>query len=464
MAEPYDFDLFVIGAGSGGIRAARVASSAYGAKVAIAEEHRVGGTCQIRGCVPKKFMVYAAEYGHGFRDAAGYGWSADNVRFDWETFLRNKNAEVDRIAGFAWRNLENAGVEIIEDRAVLEGPHTLRLVQQNRTVTARNILVAVGGTPYRPYELEGQEYAITSNEAFFLDRKPERVIVAGGGYIACEFAGIFKGLGAETCLLYRGDTVLRGFDMDVRMAVHSELKRCGVHVMTHAVFRKIEKLGEDRYLCAMTNGATMEVDTVMFAIGRVPKTEGLGLETTGVTLDEKGAVVVDAYSQTSTPHIYAVGDVTNRVQLTPVAIREGQAFAHTVFGGKPTKFDHDTIPSAVFTQPPVGTVGLTEAEARRAYGAIDVYKTDFRAMKHMLTKDEQRVMMKLIVRTSDDVVIGCHMVGEYAGEIIQAAAIAVRAGVTKTDWDATCAVHPTVAEELVLMKEPYRPPELQAAE
>lgn len=465
MAE-YDYDLFVIGAGSGGIRAARVSASVYGAKVAIAEEYRVGGTCQIRGCIPKKFLVYASEYGHSFHDAKGYGWDADNLRLDWGRLIQRKSAEIDRIAGFSWRNLENAGVEIIEDRAVFEGPHTLRLVRENRTVTAKHILIAVGATPYRPLELEGQEHAITSDEVFHAPTRPEHVIVAGGGYIACEFACIFNGLGAEACLVYRGDTVLRGFDMDVRMAVHSEMKRKGVRVITHAVFDKIEKLEEGRYRAHISDGSKIEADCIMFAIGRVPKVEGLGLEAAGVQLTDKGAVAVDEYSKTSVDHIYAVGDVTDRLNLTPVAIREGQAFAHTVFGNKPTAFDHEVVASAVFTQPPAGVVGDTEGEARRKYGAhgVDIYKTSFRPMKHMLTGDEERVMMKLVVRKADDVVVGCHIVGMEAGELIQAIGIAVKAGLTKAQWDDTCAVHPTIAEELVLMREPYVPPELKAAE
>ncbi len=462
----FDYDLFVIGAGSGGIRAARVASGAYDAKVAIAEEYRVGGTCQIRGCVPKKFLVYASEYGQAFHHAKGYGWDLDEPTLNWERLIANKDAEVDRISAIAWKLLENAGVEVLEDRAVLEGPNTLRLVKTGETVTAKTILVATGATPYRPLELEGQEHAVTSNEAFHLERAPEHVIIAGGGYIACEFAGIFNGLGADTCLLYRGDTVLRGFDMDVRTAIHAELKRAGIRVITHAVFERIEQLGERRYLCHLTNKAKIEVDTVMFAIGRTPNTQGLGLETAGVELSDKGAIIVDDYSRTNVESVYAVGDVTDRLQLTPVAIREGQAFAHTVFGEKPTRFDHENVASAIFTQPPAGSVGLSESEARKRFGAdaVDIYRTDFRAMKHMLTGDEQRVMMKLVVSREDDVVRGCHIVGEEAGEIIQVAAIAVKAGLTKTAWDETCAVHPTIAEELVLMREPVRAPELKAAE
>ncbi|MCG8443455.1 MAG: FAD-dependent oxidoreductase, partial [Caulobacterales bacterium] len=320
----YDYDLFVIGAGSGGVRAARLAASMHGKRVAVAEEHRVGGTCVIRGCVPKKYLVYASEFGHAFEHAKGYGWTAGEPRFDWRTLIARKDAEIDRLSAIYWRNLDNAGVEIIEDRAVFEDAHALRLVNQNRTVTAETILIATGSTPFRPWELEGQELGITSNEAFHLDQLPRHVIVAGGGYIACEFAGIFNGLGSETCLLYRRDTVLRGFDMDVRMAVHSELKRKGVRVITHAVFERLEKT-ESGVRAHLNNGACIDTDCVMYAIGRVPKTEGLGLEAAGVAMTEKGAVKVDDYSQTTAPHIYAIGDVTDRLQLTPVAIREGAA-------------------------------------------------------------------------------------------------------------------------------------------
>ncbi len=464
--QTYDYDLFVIGAGSGGIRAARVASAVFGAKTAVAEEYRVGGTCQIRGCVPKKFLVFSSEFGHGFSHAQGYGWEGAAPTLNWSTLIANKDAEVDRISAMAWKMLANAGVDIIEDRAVFEDAHTLRLVNSGRTVTAKTILVAVGATPSRPYELEGQELAITSDEAFHLETLPEHVVIAGGGYIACEFASIFNGLGSRTCLIYRGDTVLRGFDMDVRTSVHSELKRSGVRVITHAVFEKLERMEGGRIRCHVTNGAHIETDEVMFAIGRNPNTAGLGLEAAGVDATDQGAIIVDEYSQTSVEHIYAVGDVTNRLQLTPVAIREGQAFANTVFGGKPTAFDHRNVASAIFTQPPAGSVGMSEEEARKTYGAgaVEVYRADFRPMKHMLTGDEQRVMMKLVVRKDDDVVLGCHMVGEAAGEIIQLAGLAVKAGLKKSAWDETCAVHPTIAEEFMLMREPVRPPELRAAE
>ncbi len=462
MAQ-YDVDLFVIGAGSGGVRAARLASAVYGAQVAIAEEHRVGGTCVIRGCVPKKFLVYASEFSHSFDNSRGYGWDVEAATFDWSKLIANKDAEIDRLSAIYWRNLENAGVEVIADRAVVEGPNTVRLVRQDRTITAERILVATGGSPSVPTELEGHELAITSNEAFHLPALPKHVIIAGGGYIACEFAGIFNGLGAQTCLLYRGDTVLRGFDMDVRTAVHDELKRKGVRVITHAVFSKLEPT-DAGIRAHLTNDMVLDADTVMFAIGRRPHTAGLGLETAGVELAENGAVVVDAYSRTSAPSIFAIGDVTDRVQLTPVAIREGVAVAATMFTDTPQAYDHDCIASAVFTQPPVGTVGYSEADARRAFGAIDVYKASFRPMKHMLSGDEERVLMKLVVRRSDQVVIGCHIVGPDAPEMIQLAGIAVKAGLTKQAWDDTCAVHPTIAEELVTLREPYQPPELKAAE
>lgn len=453
MAER-DYELFVIGAGSGGVRAARLAAARHGVRTAIAEESRYGGTCVVRGCVPKKYMVYAAEFGRAFEHGRGYGWSADNVAFDWPRFLTRKDAEIDRLSGIYHNNLEKAGVDVISDRAELVGPHEIRLVKQDRVVTADRILIATGAAPFRPLELEGQELGVTSNEAFHFEQLPKSIIVAGGGYIACEFAMIFAGLGVETCLLYRRDTVLRGFDMDVRDAVHRELQRKGVRVITHAVFEKIEKQ-DDGALCAhITDGVKIQTDAVMFAIGRNPYTDGLGLETAGVDLDEKGAVKVDAFSRTNVAHIYAVGDVTDRLALTPVAIREAAAFVRTVYEGEPTAFDHRMVASAVFTQPPVGSVGWTEADARHAFGDIDVYKTEFRPMKEILTGDDERALMKLIVRRADQVVIGCHIVGPDAGELIQLAAIAVKAGLTKAAWDETCAVHPTIAEELVTMRDP----------
>ena len=459
----FDYDLFTIGAGSGGVRASRL-SSMMGAKVAVAEEYRPGGTCVIRGCVPKKFMVYASGFGKGFKQAEGYGWSADNVRFDWPTFRDAMNAEVDRLSGIYSRNLANAGVELIHDRAEIVDKHTVRLVNEDRTVTAKHILVAVGGAPNKDWDLEGVEHTITSNELFHLKKLPEHIVIAGGGYIACEFAQVFAGLGVKTCLVYRGDTVLRGFDEDVRVAVHEGLKQSGVRVITGTVFEKITK-DEDtgKKTVFLKNGDELIADDVVFAIGRDPYTKGLGLENAGVEVNDKGAIVVDEYSKTNVDSIYAVGDVTDRVNLTPVAIREGAAFADTVFGGKPRGYDHDTIASAVFTQPPVGTVGLTEVEARKTYGQIDIYKSTFNPMKYALTKERSPMLIKLIVRASDDVVIGCHMVGDDSPEIIQAVGIAVKAGLTKAQFDDTCAVHPSVAEELVTMKEKWTPPELKAA-
>ncbi|XBQ16033.1 MAG: glutathione-disulfide reductase [Oceanicaulis sp.] len=466
MAE-YEYDLFVIGAGSGGVRAARM-SAIKGAKVMIAEEHRPGGTCVIRGCVPKKFMVYASGYRKQVKQARDYGWDLpEKPAFDWPRFRDAMNAEVDRLSGIYARNLKNTGVDLVEERAEIIGPHEVRLCASDRVVTAKHILIATGGVPSKDWDLPGVEHTISSNELFHLKKLPEHIVIAGGGYIACEFAQIFAGLGVKTCLVYRRDTVLRGFDEDVRTFVHEGLKASGVRVITHTVFEKIEPI-EDREgwkKLTLANGDEIEADQIVFAIGRKPYTEGLGLENAGVEIDEIGAIKVDAYSKTSVDHIYAVGDVTNRVNLTPVAIREGAAFAETVFGGKPTAYDHDLIPSAVFTQPPVGTAGLTETEARHAYGgAVDVYKTKFRPMKGMITDSPDWMTIKLVVRQSDQVVLGVHMVGDDAPEIIQAVGIAVKAGLTKDQFDATCAVHPTVAEELVTLREKWVPPELAAAE
>jgi glutathione reductase (NADPH) len=451
----YDVDLFVIGAGSGGVRAARL-SAGHGAKVMIAEEHRIGGTCVIRGCVPKKFFVYASEFEKEFKIAKAYGWSAGQARFDWPTLRDNVAEEVSRLSGIYARNLGNAGVETIAERAELVDAHTVRLAS-GRTVSAGHILVAVGGAPWLPDDVPGIEHAITSNEIFLLDKLPERILIAGGGYIAVEFAFILQGLGVDVTLLYRGDLILKGFDDDVRVAVHEALKRRGVHVVTHAVFEKIEKT-DAGYVCRLSNGQSLETGLVMACMGRVAHTDGLGCEAAGVARSDSRAIVVDAYSKTSIDSIYAVGDVTNRVNLTPVAIREGAAFAATVFGGQPTAYDHADIPTAVFSQPPIGCVGLTEAEARKAYGEIHLYKTQFRPMRTLLAGDETRMLMKLVVRASDDVVVGCHLVGPDAPEIIQIVAIPVKAKLTKAQFDATCALHPTVAEELVTMKDRWTPP------
>lgn len=459
----YDYDLFTIGAGSGGVRASRLAAMA-GARVAVAEEYRPGGTCVIRGCVPKKFMVYASEFGRSIEHMKGYGWRVENARYDHGYFMDRLHREVDRLSGIYARNLRNAGCELIEDRAELVDPHTLLLKRSGRTVTADKILVATGGTPTIPRDVEGAEHAITSNEIFNLGALPKRMLIAGGGYIAVEFACVMSGLGVATTLVYRGETVLRGFDDDVRTHVHAELKRKGVKVITKAVIRRIDRHENLELSVRLSNDEEQSVDVVMFAVGREPATHGLGLDNAGVELDASGAVKVDDYSRTNVPNIFAVGDVTNRLNLTPVAIREGQAFAQSEFMGKPTIFDHRDVPVAVFSQPPVGVVGMSESAARKAFGRVDIYKTNFRPMKDMLTGDEERVLMKLVVRPEDDVVVGCHIVGPDAPEIIQAVAITVKIGATKAQFDATCALHPSIAEELVTMREKWVPPELTSAE
>ena len=452
----FDYDLFVIGAGSGGVRAARIAAS-HGAKVAIAEEYRFGGTCVIRGCVPKKLLVYASRFRDEFEDAAGFGWTVGEQRFDWATLIANKDAEIARLEGIYKRNLDRAGVTIFESRAVLEGPHIVRLVKLHKTVRAKTILVATGGWPNVDPELEGCEHAITSNEAFHLKTLPKRVIVAGGGYIAVEFAGIFAGLGAETTLIYRGPKILRGFDEDVRDSLMEELPRRGIRIVTEKVFTRIEKTASGLAV-QVTGGEMLEADEVMFAIGRTPNTTGLGLDAAGVELTRTGAIKVDAHSRTNVESIYAVGDVTDRVPLTPVAIREGHAFADSMYGGKPWTTDYEMIPTAVFSTPEVGTVGMTEAEARVAHPEIDIYKARFRPMKGTISGREERMLMKLIVEAKGGRVLGCHIVGPDAGEMVQMAAIAMRMGATKADFDRTMALHPSAAEELVTMREKWVPP------
>lgn len=453
LSHDFDYDLFVIGAGSGGVRAARI-SAGFGAKVAVAEEFRVGGTCVIRGCVPKKLLIYGSEFGHEMADIApAYGWTFTGAKFDWATLRDNVAAEVDRLSGIYTRNLRNSGVLIIEARATLSGPNSV-VLSTGETKSAKTILIATGGTPFVPSDTEGHEHTITSNEIFLLETLPKSIVIAGGGYIAVEFAFLLKGLGVDVTLLYRGDTVLRGFDDDVRLHVHGELMRKHIRVITHAHFTKIEKT-DAGLISHLSNGAHVISEQIMLAIGRSPYSEGLGCDGAGVARADNGAIKVDAFSQTSVPSIYAVGDVTDRMNLTPVAIREGSCFANTVFGGNPMTYDHDTIPTAVFTQPPTGTVGLSEADARVKYGPVDIYKTTFRPMRYVMPNDETRMLMKLVVRQSDDVVIGCHMVGPDAAEIIQAVGIAVKCGLTKAQFDATCAVHPTVAEELVTMKDKW---------
>jgi glutathione reductase (NADPH) len=450
MSE-FDYDLFVIGGGSGGVRAARIAAG-YGARVGIAEEYRYGGTCVIRGCVPKKLLVYASHFSESFEDAVGFGWTTEKVAFDWPTLIANKDREIDRLNKVYMKNLEAAGVELFHSRAELRDAHSIRLLSEDRHVTAKYILVATGGTPNIDPALPGVEHVITSNEAFHLEELPERIVIAGGGYIAVEFACIFAGLGVDTTLVYRRDLILRGFDDDVRKHVSAEIQKKGVDIVYGKVFSKIEKTDSGLVATYSDNGGTIETDRIMFAIGRSAYTDGLGLEHAGVELTSSGAVKVDEYSKSNVDHIYAVGDVTDRVPLTPVAIREGHAFADTVFGGKDVKADHNLIPTAVFSQPEVGTVGLTEAEAREAYGDVDIYKSSFRPMKHTLSGRDEKMLMKLIVDAETDKVLGCHIVGPEAGEMAQLLGISLKMGATKADFDATMAVHPTASEELVTMR------------
>lgn len=456
----YDYDLFVIGAGSGGVRAARIASQ-HGARVAIAEEHRVGGTCVIRGCVPKKLMVYAANFADAFEDAKGFGWSGTDPAFDWPTLIANKDREIDRLNAAYISNLVKAGVELFMCRATLEGPHEVRIEAEDRTVTARYVLIATGGTPWLDPHVKGIEHAITSNEVFYLEHQPRHIAIAGGGYIAVEFAGIFAGLGSETTLVYRRDEILRGFDDEVRQMVREGMEQRGVNFIFHDVFTAFEKRG-GVIEAHLKSGRTLEVDQVMMAIGRIPAIAGLGLESAGVKVSDAGAIVVDEESRTSVPSIYAVGDVTDRVNLTPVAIREGHAFADTVFGGKRVVVDHRLVPTAVFSHPEVGTVGLTEEEAARE-GDVDVYTASFRPMLSTLSGRHERMLMKILVAPKTDKVLGVHVVGHGAGELAQVLGIAVKMGATKSDFDATMAVHPTAAEELVTMRSPTRRRHREAA-
>jgi glutathione reductase (NADPH) len=459
----YDYDLFVIGAGSGGVRAARMAAMT-GARVGVAEEHRVGGTCVIRGCVPKKLMVYASGFARDFELAKGYGWSGgDQVHFDWPTFLAAKDMEIARLSGIYTANLKKAGADLFDTRAEFVDPHTLRLVAEDRTVTAQRILIATGGRPRLPDDVPGAEFAITSEEAFHLERLPKSILVVGGGYIAIEFACIFHGLGVDVTLAYRGSNLLRGFDDDVRAHVSGELKKRGLKVVLACQHERIEKTAGG-FRSHLTDSLVIETEQVMFAVGREPHVKGLGLEAAGVALNAKGAIAVDDFSQTNVPHIFAVGDVTDRVNLTPVAIREGAAFVETVFRNRPTKVDHADIATAVFSQPPVGVVGLSEADARHRFRHVDIYRTTFRAMRTAFAGDDEQTLMKLVVDAASDRVVGCHIVGPDSPEMIQLAAIAVKAGLTKAQWDATVALHPSAAEELVTLREKYVPPELIAAE
>jgi glutathione reductase (NADPH) len=446
----FDVDLFVIGAGSGGVRAARIAAG-HGARVTIAEEFRVGGTCVIRGCVPKKLLVYASRFADEFHDAAGYGWTVGEPVFDWPTLIANKDLEIDRLERAYVSNLERSKVNIVRSRAVLEDAHRVRLVATGEIVRARHILIATGGWPSHGADIAGLEHVISSNEALDLQALPKRILIQGGGYIAVEFAGIFRGLGSEVTLVYRGDNILRGFDDDIREHLRSEMEKRGIRILTRKLVEGVEKV--DHGLCvSLSDHEAVVVDQVMFATGRRPNVSGLGLERVGVQLNEKGAIKVDKFSRTSVPHIYAVGDVTDRINLTPVAIREGHAFADTVFGGKEVIVDHTDIPTAVFSEPEVGVIGLTEMEARHAYARVDIYKSSFRTLKMTLAARDTRCFFKLVVDGESDRVLGCHIVGPDAGEMIQLVGIAIKMNATKADFDRVMAVHPTAAEELVTMR------------
>jgi len=449
MAD-HDVDLFVIGAGSGGVRAARIASS-YGARVMIAEEYRVGGTCVIRGCVPKKLLVYASRFSDDFEDAAGYGWTVAEPEFHWPTLIANKDREIARLEAAYTGTLERFGVALVKSRAALEDAHTVRLATGAR-VRAETILISTGAWPHLGPKIPGIEHAITSNEAFHLAQLPKRIVVQGGGYIAVEFACIFAGLGSDVTLVYRGENILRGFDDDVREHLRNEMRGRGITVTCGHTVAAIEKSG-DEFKVRLSDSGVIAADKVMFAIGRRPNVMGLGLESLQMKIHGHGGIDVDEYSRSSVPNIYAVGDVTNRVNLTPVAIREGHAFADTVYGGKPTPVDHTNVPTAVFSEPEVGVIGLTEQQARERLSIVDVYKTSFRPMKATLSGRNTRSFMKLLVDGNTDRVVGCHIVGPDAGELIQIIGVAVRMGATKADFDATMAVHPTAAEELVTLRE-----------
>ena len=448
MAE-HDVDLFVIGGGSGGVRAARIAAE-HGARVMVAEEYRLGGTCVIRGCVPKKLLVYASRFRAEFEDAAGFGWTVPQVSFDWPTLIANKDREIARLEAAYGATLNKAGVKVVKSRAVIADPHTVQLANGDR-VRAGRILICTGGTPGYGDPIPGLEHAISSNEAFHLPELPRRIVIQGGGYIAVEFAGIFAGLGSHVTLIYRGENILRGFDDDVRQHLRVEMEAHGIRVVTGRTITAIEQAGT-HFSVHVSDGNHVPADRVMFATGRVPNIAKMGLKEVGVEIAKNGGIAVDEYSRTSVQNIYAVGDVTNRINLTPVAIREGHAFADSVFGGKPTKVDHTNVPTAVFSEPEIGTVGLTETEARARLAQTDIYKAMFRPMKATLSGRATSVLMKLVVDGLSDRVVGCHVVGEGAAEMAQLAAVAVKMGATKADFDATMALHPTAAEELVTMR------------
>lgn len=452
----FDYDLFVIGGGSGGVRAGRLAAS-LGKRVAIAEEYRFGGTCVIRGCVPKKLFVYASQFPEQFEDAAGFGWQVGEASFDWTKLVAAKDREIARLEGLYRRGLENAGAEILETRAELVDAHTIRLVRTGQTVTAERIVIATGGAPNPHAALPGHELCISSNEAFDLPELPRSILIAGGGYIAVEFANIFHGLGVDTTLIYRGKEILSRFDEDMRRGLHAAMEAKGIRIICTDLISEVAKAPAGGLVARTLNGQTLAVDTVMLALGRDPNTQGLGLEAAGIQVNDRGAIVVDDHSRTSVPHVFALGDVTDRVQLTPVAIHEAMCFIETEFKNNPTSPDHDLIATAVFSQPEIGTVGLSEEAACKRYPEIEVYRAEFRPMKATLSGRAEKMIMKLIVDSKSRRVVGAHVLGHDAGEMAQLLGISLKAGCTKEDFDRTMAVHPTAAEELVTMYSPsYR--------
>jgi glutathione reductase (NADPH) len=446
----FDYDLFVIGAGSGGVRAARMAAR-HGAKVAIAEDTYLGGTCVNVGCVPKKLFVYASEFSHAFDEARGFGWQSEQPGFDWLTLISNKNSEIARLNGVYSNLLQDAGVEVFEGRATIVGPNQVSVGAI--VMTAARILIAVGGRPSLP-NIPGIENAISSDDVFYLENLPKKILIVGGGYIAVEFACIFNGLGVESHVLYRRDKLLRGFDEDLRDVLAEEMRTQGIHLHFETNITGIEKDDQGQLTAALDSGEEMTADCILFATGRSPRTDGLGLENTGVTVTESGAIEVDEHFQTGEPGVYALGDVIDRVQLTPVAISEAMVLVQNLFAGGGGAMDYTDIPTAVFTYPQIGTVGLTEAEAREHYPKVKIFRTRFRNLKQTLGGGKDRIMMKLVVDGASDRVLGCHMVGDAAGEIIQGLAVAIKAGATKAQFDATIGIHPTMAEEFVTMRDP----------
>ncbi|MGB6118374.1 MAG: glutathione-disulfide reductase [Mesorhizobium sp.] len=452
----YDYDFFVIGGGSGGVRAARVSAS-LGKRVGIAEEYRFGGTCVIRGCVPKKLFVYSSQFSEHFEDAAGYGWTVGDTSFDWPTLIANKDKEIGRLEDVYRSGVKRAGGEVFETRAVLEGPHQVRLVAEDRVVTAEHILVATGGRPTPHPAMPGHEFCISSDDAFHLTELPRSIVIAGGGYIAVEFANIFHGLGVETTLVYRGKEILSRFDGDLRRMLHEAMAAKGIRIVLETIFTGVEKRDDGRLTARLSSGGELVADQVMLAIGRTPNTEGLGLEAAGVATGPRGGITVDDYSRTNVPSIFAVGDVTDRIQLTPVAIHEAMCLVDTLYRGKPTKPDLDDIATAVFSQPEIGTVGLSEEAAAKAYDEVEVYRATFRPMRNILPGRKEKMLMKLVVDAATRIVVGAHILGPDAGEMAQLMGIVIKGKLTKDVVDATMAVHPTAAEEFVTMYQPtYR--------